>query len=338
MGGGHDAALFHGVVEEGQGGGGAVGAADLQAHLLQDAGHRVAHSGGGGQGEVHDAEGHVQAAAGLLGHQLAHAGDAEGGLFDGLRHHVEGGALHVLEGVVHHTGAGDAHIDDAVALAHAVEGAGHEGVVLHRVAEYHQLGAAEAATVRGALRSRLDGPSHEGHRVHIDARLGGAHVHRGTHQLGGGQGLGDGVDELPVPGGEALLHQGGEAADEVDAGGVGGPVQGGGKGHVVPRYRCARHQRDGGDGNALVDDGNAELPLNGLAGGHQLFGPAADFVVDLPAGGPGVGVAAVQQGDAHGNGADVQVLLVDHVDGVHDFRAVEHKKNLLVLCQVGRYG
>ena len=59
--GGHDAALFHRVVEQRQRGGRAVGAADLQAHLLQDAGHAVADGGGGGQGQVHDAEGHAQA-------------------------------------------------------------------------------------------------------------------------------------------------------------------------------------------------------------------------------------------------------------------------------------
>ena len=95
---------------------------------------------------------------------------------------------------------------------------------------------------------------------------------RGAHQVGGGQGLGDGGDELPVSRGHALLHQGGEAADEVDAAGLGRPVQGGGEGDVVLGVRSAGHQGDGGDGDALVDDGDAELPLDGLAGGHQILG------------------------------------------------------------------
>ena len=51
----------------------------LQAHLLQNVGHAVADGGRGGQGQVHDAEGHAQPLGGLLGHQLAHAGDLEGG-------------------------------------------------------------------------------------------------------------------------------------------------------------------------------------------------------------------------------------------------------------------
>ena len=35
---------------------------------------------GGSQAEVHNAEGGIQAAGGLLGHQLTHAGNAESGL------------------------------------------------------------------------------------------------------------------------------------------------------------------------------------------------------------------------------------------------------------------
>ena len=301
-----------------------MGAAHLQPHLLQDAGHAVPHSGGGGQGKVHDAEGGVQAAAGFLGHQLAHAGDAEGGLFDGLGHHIEGLALHALKGVVHHAGAGDAHVDDPLRLAHAVEGAGHEGVVLHSVAEHHQLGAAEAAPVRGALRQLLDGAAHEGHRIHVDARLGGAHVDGRAHQVGGGKSFWDGGNELPVCVGHALLDQGGETADEVDAGSFGRPVQGGGKGGVVVCLRRSGHQGDGGDGDALVDDGDAEFLLDGLAGGHQIFGAAGDFVVDGVTGLPGVAAGAGQQGDAHGDGAHVQMLLVDHLDGLHDLVLIEH--------------
>ena len=64
----------------------------------------------------------------------------------------KGCALHRLQGVIHHAGAGNAHVDDAFRLAHAVEGAGHEGVVLHGVAEHHQLGAAQAVPVRRPAR------------------------------------------------------------------------------------------------------------------------------------------------------------------------------------------
>ena len=323
VGGGHDAPFLHCVVEQGQGGGGAVGTAGLQAHLLQNAGHAVADGGGGGQGEIHDAKGHAQPAAGLLGHQLAHSGHPEGGLLDGLGHHVEGLALHVLEGVVHHAGAGHAHIDDAVRLPHAVEGARHEGVILHRIAEYHQLGAAKAAPVGGALGGVLDDAAHLGHRVHVDPRPGGANVDGGADKVGDGQRLGDRGDELLVGLGGPLLHQGGEAADEVDPGGLGGVVHGHGEGDVAARLRRPGHKSHGGDGDAFVDDGDAELPLNGLAGGHQVLGPAGDLVIDLLTGGLWIGIGAVQQGDAHGNGTHVQMLLVDHMYGIQNFVGVD---------------
>ena len=335
---GHDAALLHGVVQQGQRGGGAVGAADGQAHLLQDAGHTVTHRRGGGQGQVYDAEGHAQTGAGLGGHHLAHAGDLEGGFFDSLGHHVEGLALAALQGVVHHAGAGHAHVDDGVGLTHAVEGTSHEGVVLHGVAEHHQLGAAKAGLLSGAQGGLFHCLPHEPHGVHVDARSGGTHIDRGADVLGAGQGFRNGCDELPIAIGHALLHQGRVAADEVDAAGLGRPIHGLGEGDVIRGIAGRRHQSHGGDGNALIDDGDAEFQLDLFAGGHQTFGVAADLVIDLPAGFHRIAVAAGEQGDAHGDGTDVQVLLVDHVDGVHDFRAVEHKKNLLVLCQVGRCG
>ena len=69
-----------------------------------------------------------------------------------------------------HAGAGDTHVDDGLRLTYPVEGAGHEGVILHGVAEHHQLGAAEAALVGGALGGSLHRLAHELDGIHIDAR------------------------------------------------------------------------------------------------------------------------------------------------------------------------
>ena len=106
---------------------------------------------------------------------------------------------------------------------------------------------------------------------------------------------------------------------------MGRPVQGQGKGHIVLRLAGAGHQSHGGDGNALIDDGDAELPLDVLAGLDQLFGVAGDLFINLFAGPLGVRVAAAQERDAHGDGADVQMLLVDHLDGGEDVLLIEHK-------------
>ena len=221
--------------------------------------------------------------------------------------------------------------NDAVRFTGAVEGAGHKGIVLHSIAEHHQLGTAEAALIRGALGQVLDGAAHQGHRVHIDARLRGAHIHTGAHQVGGRQRLRDGGDEFPVGLRHPLLHQGGESANKIDAGGLGGPVQSGGKGRVVLRLRGGSHQGDRGDGDPLVDDGDAELRLDGLSSGHQLFGISGDLVVDRIAGRLRVAAGAGQQGDPHSDGPHIQVLLVDHLDGLHNFVLTEHELPLLIV-------
>ena len=264
----HHAALFHRVVQHGKGSRGAVGTADLQPHFLQNPGNAVPHGGGGRKAQVHDSEGYAQTAGRFLAHQLTHTGNLEGGLLDGLGHHVKGLTLHVLQGMVHHAGAGNAHIQHALRLTHTVERAGHEGVVLHGVGEHHHFGAAQAVVIRSQLGGFLDNATHFRHGVHIDARLGGADIHAGAHPLGGRHGLGDGADQLPVPRGAALLHQSGKAADEVDAAGDRRRVQGFGDFHIGIRLTGAGHNGDGRDGNSFVDDGNTKFLLDVLADLH----------------------------------------------------------------------
>ncbi|MPN36619.1 hypothetical protein SDC9_184129 [bioreactor metagenome] len=111
------------------------------------------------------------------------------------------------------------------------------------------------------------------------------------------------------------MHQRGISADEIYAAGFGRPVHGQGKGHVVLRVGGSGHHRHGRDGNPLVNDGNAKFPLNVLPGFHQLFRGFRDLIINLLAGPHRVGIAAVQKRNAHGDGADVQMLLIDHFNG-----------------------
>ena len=269
--------------------------ADLQPHLLQNPGHGVPDGRRGGKAQIHNAERRIQTAAGLSGHQLAHAGHLKRRLFHGLRHHIQRLALYGLQGVVHHAGAGDAHVDDLLRLAHAVERAGHEGVILHGVAEDHQLGAAEAVPVRCPSGGFLDNFTHEGHGVHIDASPCGTHIDAGAYQLRAVQRLRDGADQLFIRPRHTLLHQRGVAADEVDAASLGCPIQRQRKGYIVLRLAGPGHQRHRRYGNPLVDNGDSELPLDILAGFYQLFRVPGNFFINLIAGPSGIRITAAQK-------------------------------------------
>src|SRR5438093_505698 len=86
----------------------------------------------------------------------------------------------------------------------SASGAGDERVVLGDVGEHHQLRAADAAAVGGALRRVLDHAPHDRDRVHVDAGARGGHLHRRAHPLGGGERLGDRVEQHRVAGGDPL--------------------------------------------------------------------------------------------------------------------------------------
>ena len=200
-----------------------------------------------------------------------------------------------------------------------MEGAGHERVVLHSVGKHHQLHAGTALALGRFFRRLADDLAHERHCVHVDPGPGGGHIDRGADVAGGGQCVGDGQDQPPVSYGHALVHQSGEAADQVHPAGRRRLIHGYRKGNIVLGVAALGHHGDRRYGDALVDDGDPQLPLDGLAGGNQLFGAAGDLVVDLPGRDLRIGAAAVPQGDAHGDGSDVQMLVVDHVQRLHDF-------------------
>jgi len=209
-----------------------------------------------------------------------------------------------------------------------VEGACHKGVVLGGVAKNNQLGGADALPVRRSLGGVHNHAAHNPHGVQIDPRLCGADVHRGADEFRLAQRLGNGGDKLTVAGGKTLLHQGGIPADKVDAHLFGRAVQGVGVPHHVPSG-SARQYGDGGHRNALVDNGDSVLLLDFIAGPHKLPGPGGDFVVHLLAGARNIAVHAVQQRNTHGDGADVQVLLLNHGDGFQNIADIIHTKTSL---------
>ena len=326
IGGRHDAALLHLVVEHGERGGGAWGAHLFEADLLQHFADGVAHGGGRGEREVDDAEWHSESAGGLLGHQLADARDLERGALDGFAQEFEVFALGLVERAGDHAGAGNADVDDRVTFGHAVEAACHERVVVRGVAERHELHATVGIIVCGGVRDVLDDVAEQFDGVHVDAGFGGAHVHGGANDVGFGQGLRQGADEHFLSRGHGLGHERGVAANQVDADLLG---------RAVERVRdldeilgalagaCA-DQGNRGDSDALVDDRDAEIAFDGLAGGHEVLGVHGDLVVDVLADLVDAVGCAIQQADAHGDGAHVELLLLDHLVGLVDLHDIQH--------------
>ena len=121
------------------------------------------------------------------------------------------------------------------------------------------------------------------------------------------------------------MHQSGITADEIDAHIPRSPIHGAGDGGDILGGEGVADHGNGGDGNALVDDGNAEFRLNALTDGDEILGAAGDLVINLLAEGIDIRIHAVPQADAHGDGADIQMLLGDHMDGLEYIPSIDHK-------------
>ena len=179
----------------------------------------------------------------------------------------------------------------------------------------------------GGNGSRFDGFAHHAHGVHVDARLGGADVDRGADEVCLAQRLRDALDQRVVAACKALLHERRIAADEVDAQLLSRLVERVGEAHGVLALTGRRHHADGGDGDALVDDGDAVFLFDVLSCFDQVLGAAHDLVIDLDARLFDVLVETVEQRNTHGDGPHVQVFVVDHMDGFQNVFGFQHIQN-----------
>mgnify|MGYP000526724934 CR=1 FL=1 len=201
--------------------------------------------------------------------------------FDALGYLAEGPALHTLQRVVHYARPGYTDAYNCIGLTHAVERACHKRVILNRVAEYDKLRTAKAIAFLRQFSRLFDCLSHEPHRVHVNTRFRCGNVDTRADKVCLGQRLRDGSDQPTVAGGHALLHKSGEASDEIHAAGLCGAVHRLGKRNKILRLARTCDQRDGRNGNAFIDDGNAEFPLDLAARRDQMLCLPADLVMNF---------------------------------------------------------
>ena len=197
-------------------------------------------------------------------------------------------------------------------------GACHEGVVVRSVAQDDELGTAERVPVgcqRGCLENYI---AHEAHSVHVDTRLRRADIDTRADALCHSHGLGDGADEKLVTMCHALGDNGRVSTEEIDPDILGSAVEGLGDGDIVSRDMAARRadKGDGGDGDALVDNGDGKLARDGLACLHKVAGEGRYAGVYVLARLLERAVSAREEGYAHGYRADIKILLLYHLVGL----------------------
>ena len=301
-----------------------MSSARLKPHLLKDARNAVAHGGRRREGEVNYAERHIQPVGSLGGNHLTHARYLERGLFYRLGNNIKRCALALLQRMVNHARAGYADVYHAVGLADAVECTCHEGVILHRVAEHNELCAAESVGIACQVRGVFNYAPHRCDGVHVNAGTRRADVHARADKIGLRHCLRNCAQQKLITLGKALVHKRRVAADKVHAAGFCRAVKRQRKGNVILRRAASGDERYRRYRDALVYDRDAELALDILARFHEPLCAAADLVVYLSAAALGILAYAVEQRYAHGDRADIEVLLVDHVDGVEYVVKAQH--------------
>src|SRR5262245_36836661 len=124
-----------------------MGADAFEPHLFENAGNAVALRRSGGERQVDDAEGNVEARGGRAADKFAGPGDLESRAPDDRGEGAEIDITRGLDRAQYDAGTADANIHHTVGLAGAVKGSSHERVILDCIAEYDQLGTADGLTI-----------------------------------------------------------------------------------------------------------------------------------------------------------------------------------------------
>ncbi len=251
------------------------------------------------------------------------ARDLERGAPDDRRQRPEIDIARRLDGAIHHAGAADPDIDDTVRLGCAVESAGHERVVLDRVAEHDELGAADRTRRRGQLGRAPDHVPHLGDRIHVEAGAGRTDIDRRADALRAGERGRQGGDEVGVDRAHALFDRRREAADEVDLQVACGLVECFGDVDKLSTAAPSRDERDRRYGDPVVDDRQPELAREIGADTMQVLGDTRHLLEDVSAKRVGIVAHAIKQTDPDRDGADVELLRAHHLDGFEDLLAGE---------------
>ena len=111
------------------------------------------------------------------------------------------------------------------------------------------------------------------------------------------------------------MHQRGKAADEINAAIFCRPIHSNGQRHIGICVAGIANDSHRGYGDALIHNGNTELPFDLLAYFYKVFRTANDLFIDPIGADLNILVGAIQKRNAHGNGTDIQMPLVDHILG-----------------------
>ena len=251
--GGEEPSFFDGVVEHRDRGGRTRRADAGDTEGIDNFADTIADRRGWSQREVDDSEGDIQYIGDFTADQFTDTGNAETGEFNLLGQIGEGqfftGLLSegdsAAQSRVDDPGTGDTDIHDRFRLADPHIGARHKGVVFGDISEDDEFRGGKAAIRRIGLGDVANDMTELMERVDINPRLAAGRVDRGADLSRLRENLGERVEDDLITGGDSLLHECREAADEIDTAVARGLVEGVGQ-FQRPARIVSRQENRGG--------------------------------------------------------------------------------------------
>ena len=274
----------------------------------------------------------MEAIDGSFCHHLSKTGNHEGCILDRLGNDIKRCAFDIFQRSLDDARTGYADMDGSIALRDAVEGACHERIVFDCIAEFDKLRASVCILILCDFSCFLHNLAHALHSIHIDACLGGSDGNRAADALRDSQSFRNGIDQNFIRRRHASVYKCGKSAQNVDTDNISCFLECFSDRHIALCIRAAGNERYRRDRNTAVDDRHTVFPGNIMADFRQVFCLLADRIIDPGQQGLFIVGYAAQERNAHGNRADIQLILVKHALRRKNFLYIEHGSPFQILC------
>ena len=170
-------------------------------------------------------------------------------------------------------------MNGCISLSNPMESTGHKWVILHRVTEFHQLGAPIRFMVLCKFCCFLYNLSHKAYRVHIDSTLGRPYRNGAADTLSFCQCLRNGINQFSVGFSHSTVYQCRKSPQNINACGIRCLLKGSGHRNKTGFRQSTGNQRNRGNRNTFVDNRHPIFSGNIISCFHQVFSFGANGVI-----------------------------------------------------------
>ena len=215
----------------------------------------------------------------------------------------------------HYPRTGNADINNTVRFSRTMKCACHKWVIFRSITEHYQFCSTNTVSVGRQFCCLTYHFTHFGNSIHVNTCFCRTDINRGTNKIRFSQSLRNTGNQCIIACTEAFMYQSGISADKVNADFFCGFIQSMCKINWAFSIARACQHSNRRNRDSFINNRNPIFFGDIFTRFHQVFGIAANFIINFCTSCLDIRINTIQQRDTHCNGAYIQMFVVYHIDG-----------------------